>query len=142
MPPVCDCLSSLTKWTSFTMIVTRLAWCATKLHSDKKFTKYASQASCRHPIADDCQRRSVLYGNSFIAISLTSRANGAFLSNSSVDLWYFLISFSTWFRLLGIVGFLFADPTRCGPSYIRKHVVIRPSACNGIYSGVHASSLG
>ena len=43
-------------WMSLAWIVTRLAWMASRLLSSKRWTRYASAASCSATTACDCQR--------------------------------------------------------------------------------------
>ena len=47
----------LANWTSFCMMVTRLAWMAHRFVSSKRWTMNASAASCKAWIACDCHRR-------------------------------------------------------------------------------------
>ena len=74
-------------WTSFGMMVTRLAWMAHKLVSSKRPTRYASDASWSANTAVLWKRKSVLKS---CAISRTRRWNGSLRIKSSVDFWYLL----------------------------------------------------
>ena len=78
----------LDSWRSLDMIVTLLAWIATRFVSSNKETMYASAASWRARIAWLWKRISFL---KWVAISFTKRWNGNFLMSSSVVFWYFLI---------------------------------------------------
>ena len=62
----------LASWTSFCMMVTRLAWMAHRFVSSNRWTMKASQLSCRAWMACDCQRNdSPPVGTSERAISRT-----------------------------------------------------------------------
>ena len=96
-------LSLLANLISFFWIVTRLAWIAARLVSSNKETKYASTDSCKAPIAEDWNLKSVLKS---WAISLTNLWKGNFLINSSVDFWNLLISLKATVPGLYLWGFL------------------------------------
>jgi len=90
-------------WTSFGMMVTRLAWMAHKLVSSKRPTRYASDASWSARTAEDWNRKSVLKS---CAISRTRRWNGSLRIKSSVDFWYLRISRSATVPGRYLCGFL------------------------------------
>ena len=90
-------------WTSFGMMVTRLAWMAHKFVSSNKPTKYASDASWSAKTAEDWNRKSVLKS---CAISRTRRWNGSLRIKSSVDFWYLRISRSATVPGRYLCGFL------------------------------------
>lgn len=58
-------------WMSFCMMVTRLAWIAHRLVSSKRWTRKASEASCRAMMACDCHRMPSSLGRNSRAISRT-----------------------------------------------------------------------
>ncbi len=81
----------LANWISFGIRVTHFAWIAHRLESSKILTAYASHASCRHSKASHWNLIWVPWTVTSWATSQMSLANGSFLINNSVLLWYLRI---------------------------------------------------
>lgn len=86
------------------MRVTRFAWIEQRYASERKQTRNASAASCKHSMDACCHRNSAPNGWRSSKICLTNRAKGAFRMRRWVVFWYCRISFSAKFPCLWRLG--------------------------------------